>query len=76
VKALLEEAGRELSTVMQDELIITETPLEAQCAMESAAQSIGAALVRLESVASTDPPSKPPPGAPTRQQGQFLAFRF
>jgi hypothetical protein len=74
VKGLLEEACRQLRTVMQDETIMAESPLEAQCAMESAAEFVGAALVRLESIPSKDPPSAPPPGAPTRQQGQFLSF--
>jgi hypothetical protein len=76
VKALLEEARRQLRTVMQDETIMAESPLEAQCAMESAAEFVGAALVRLESVPSKGPPSAPPPGAPTRPQGQPISSVF
>jgi hypothetical protein len=74
VKALLNDAGKQLHAIMQEEAIMAESPVEAQSAIESAAQSIGEALDRLESIASYQPPSAPLPGAPTRQQGQFLAF--
>ncbi len=74
VKALLEDAGKQLNAVMQDEALMPETPLEVQSAMESAAHSIGAALGRLEAAAPKQLPSAPLPGGPTRQQGQFLAF--
>src|SRR5207247_1246581 len=73
-KALLDDAGKQLQAIMQDEAIMAESPVEAQSAIESAAQSIGAALGRLESIDSNQAPSAPLPGGPTRQQGQFLAF--
>ena len=43
--------------------------------MESAAEAIEAALHRLDSaVPAKESSAAPPPGGPTRQQGQFLAF--
>ena len=71
VKALLEEAGKQLHAVMQDETLMPETPLEVQSAMESASRSLGAALSQLGSTVSNQPLI---PGGPTRQQGQFLTF--
>jgi len=50
-----------------------DTPLEVSSAMEIAAERIGAALRALESVAPVKRAAAAP-GAPTRQQGQFLAF--
>lgn len=75
VKALLDDAGRQLHAIMQDEAIMAETPSEAQSAMESASEAIRVALGRLQSGGSERKPSAAPlPGGPTRQQGQFLAF--
>jgi hypothetical protein len=43
--------------------------------MESAVEAIGGALRQLDSAAPAKRPcAAPPPGGPTRQQGQFLAF--
>ena len=67
VKTLLGDAGKQLDAVMQDEAIMAETPVEVQSAIESAVRSIGAVLVRLESIASNNAPSAPLPGGPTRQ---------
>jgi repressor LexA len=58
----------------EDETVLPETPMEALSAMESAVDSIQAALRRLEAIAAKTLPAPPPPGGPTRQQGQFLAF--
>lgn len=73
--ALLKNADKSLNNLLQDDAILTETPLEAQCVLESAAEAIHSALTRL---AAADParPSAAAPirGGPTRQQGQFLAF--
>jgi hypothetical protein len=74
VKSLLDDAGQQLRAVLQDETILPETPMEAQSAMESAADSIEVALRRLESISSKASPAPSSPGGPTRQQGQFLAF--
>jgi repressor LexA len=74
VKALLDDAGKQLRAVLQDDALMPETPSEVQSAMESAARSIGAALGRLDPTAAHRAPAAPRPGAPTRQQGQFLAF--
>jgi hypothetical protein len=74
VKALLDDAGKRLRVIIQDEAIMAETPIEAQAAIESAAEAIGATLPRLESIAPKKAPSSALPGGPTCQQGQFLAF--
>lgn len=74
VKSLLDAAARQLHAVMQDETLMPDTPLEVHDAIASAAQAISAAWGRLESTAPQPPASAPPPGGPTRQQGQFLAF--
>lgn len=73
-KALLDDAGKQLRAIVQDEVIMAETPMEAQAALESAAEAIGATLRRLESIAPRKARSSTLPGGPTRQQGQFLAF--
>jgi hypothetical protein len=74
-RALLGEAAEQLRAVLADEGIMPETPLEAQAVMESAIEAIDAALRRLGSAAPAKRSSAaPPPGGPTRQQGQFLAF--
>jgi repressor LexA len=74
-RALLGAAAEKLRAILQDELIMEETPIEAWTAMESAVEAIGAALRRLESAGhASSPPAAPPAGGPTRQQGQFLAF--
>ena len=74
-RGLLSDAAEELRDGLKDELIMPETPLEAQAVMESAVEAIEAALRRLDSAAPAKRPSSaPPPVGPTRQQGQFLAF--
>jgi hypothetical protein len=71
-KALLAEAAAGLRSVLDDEAITEETPLEATAAIEEALKAIDAAAAKLQTTkakrraASTD--------APTHQQGQFLAF--
>jgi len=74
VKTLMDDAVKQLHAVLEDETVMPETPLEAQSAMESAVDSIQAALHRLESSASDASPIATIPGGPTRRQGQFLAF--
>ena len=74
-RALLGGAAEKLRAVLRDEAIMPETPQEAEAAMESVVEAIGAALRQLDSAASAKRlPAAPPPGGPTRQQGQFLAF--
>jgi len=74
-RALLRESAEKLRAVLQDELIMEETPMEAWTAMESAVEAIGAAMRRLESAGRANSPSAAlPASGPTRQQGQFLAF--
>ena len=55
--------------------MMAETPIEVGLAMELAVEAIGESLRRLDSVSlAKSLPLAPPPGGPTRQQGQFLAF--
>ena len=61
--------------ILGEEVFRVETPVEVEVAMESAVEAIGAALRRLDSAApAVRSSAAPPPGGPTRQQGQFLAF--
>ena len=74
-RAPLGDAAEKLRAVLRDEAIMTEFPIEAEVAMESAIEAIDAAVRRLDSAAPVKRSSAtPPPGGPTRQQGQFLAF--
>ena len=74
-RALLGDAAQKLRALLQEEPIMAETPLEARAVMEIAVEAIDAALRQLESAGPAKRPSAaPPPGGPTRQQGQFLAF--
>lgn len=72
--ALLEDSSRQLHAAQQNQALMTESPMEVQAAMESAARSIGTALRWLKSSTPDHEPWAPLPGGPTRQQGQFLAF--
>ena len=73
--ALLIDTATKLRAVLQDELIMAETPMEARTAMEYAADAIGAAQRRLESAEHAKGTSTASPReGPTQQQGQFLAF--
>lgn len=75
VKALLDGAVKQLRSILQDETLMPETPLEVQSAIESATEAVGVALRRLKSTRSEEEaPAASPTGGPTRQQGQFLAF--
>ena len=74
-RALLGDAAGKLHAVLGDEAFMVETPVEVEAAMESAIEAIGEALRRLDSTAPGKRSSAAlPPGGPTRQQGQFLAF--
>jgi repressor LexA len=74
-RALLGDAAQKLHTILQDEVFVEETPVEVLTAGEIAVEAIGAAIRRLESATPAKrSAAAPPPGAPTRQQGQFLAF--
>jgi hypothetical protein len=48
-RALLGDAAEKLRAVLGDEAIMPETPVEAEAAMESAVEAIGAALRQLDS---------------------------
>lgn len=73
-KSMLAEAGTRLRTVLDDEAIAQRTPIEVMTAMEITLESIDAAITKLKAAMSAGKRSVGPPGGPTRQQGQFLAF--
>jgi hypothetical protein len=74
-RGLLSDAAEKLRAMLGNEGIMPETPLEAEAVMECAVEAIEAALRRLDSAAPAKRSSSaPPPGGPTRRQGQFLAF--
>jgi len=74
-KRLLREGLARLQAVLDDKFIIDETPLEASDAMQLAADAMHAALHQLDAADSMGHPgATAPAGAPTRQQGQFLAY--
>ena len=74
-KKLLREGLTRLQAVLDDRFIIEETPLEASDAMQRVADAMHAALHQLDAADSMGRPgATAPAGAPTRQQGQFLAY--
>lgn len=74
-KILLRDGMVRLQTVLDDRIIIDETPLEASDAMQLAADAMREALHQLDAADSlSHPGATAPAGAPTRQQGQFLAY--
>jgi hypothetical protein len=74
-RALLGDAAEKLRADLRNEAFMAETPVEVEATMEFVVEAIGAALGRLDSAAPAKRSSAaPPPGGPTRQQGQFLAF--
>lgn len=84
-KTLLDGAAKDLRKILDDELIIQESPIEASTAMETTAQAIAAARRILSMVSRSEKPTATLPSAalpdgssssdgPTRKQGQFLAF--
>lgn len=74
-KRLLREGMARLQTVLDDRVITDETPLEASDAMQLAADAMHAALHQLDAADRIDrPDAMTTAGAPTRQQGQFLAY--
>lgn len=74
-KKLLREGMVRLQAALDDKFIIDETPLEASDAMQLAADAMHAALHQLDAADSIGRPgATAPAGAPTRQQGQFLAY--
>jgi hypothetical protein len=73
-RALLADAVGKLHAVLQDEALAEGTPIEATTAMELALEDIEAALGKMKAVMPVEKRSVVPPGGPTRQQGQFLAF--
>ncbi len=73
-RTLLEDAAARLHAILQDEVIEEGTPIEASTAMELAIEAIKIAHGKLKAVIPAEKRAAVPPGGPTRQQGQFLAF--
>jgi hypothetical protein len=74
-RKLLVEAVREGRAALESEWLTQETPVELIDAVESALESIDAAIRLLESGGPAESRSAPKAHrGPTRQQGQFLAF--
>ena len=73
-RALLTDAADKLRAILDDTAIVEGTPIEATTAMELALDAIDAAIAKLKAVTAARKRPATPPGGPTRQQGQFLAF--
>ncbi len=73
-QAMLRNAIRKLHVILQDDNFLKETPMEVLAAAEMAVEGMTSALCCLESVALAKRSSAAPPGGPSCQQGQFLAF--
>jgi hypothetical protein len=73
-RTMLTEAVARLSAILDDKAIVEETPIEATTAMELAIETIDAAIATLKAVRPAGKRAAVPPGGPTHQQGQFLAF--
>ncbi len=73
--AVLHKVRDDLQTVLREEYLREETPIEVWEPLESAVETIAAVLRRLDAVC---PARKPEPGhgtdRPTSRQGQFLAY--
>ena len=74
-RALLCKALHDLLPVLRDENLMEETPIEVWMPMESAVETIRAALGRLEAIGPPKGPQiEPSAEGPTHRQGQFLAY--
>jgi repressor LexA len=73
--ALLHKVRDDLQTVLREEYLREETPIEVWVPLESAVETIGAVLRRLD---AANPVQQPQLGhttdCPTPRQGQFLAY--
>src|ERR1035437_807070 len=73
-RGLLSDAAEKLSAVLANEAILVETPVEVAPTIAAVVGPMEAPRRRLDSaVPAKNSSAAPPPGAPTRQQGQFLA---
>lgn len=73
-QARLGDAIKQMRGVLQDEGIMAETPREVADPVEAAVETVESALRLLKAATHRRPPAPANPDAPTRQQGQFLAF--
>ncbi len=73
--ACIRRALKELIDVRNEEWFAEATSIEVDVAMMAAVEELEAALVLLDpQPVATETPRRQPSSAPTRQQGQFLAF--
>ncbi len=71
----LDNAVTQLRDVLTDEMIVEAASIEAEVAMQRAADSIDEALSGLaQAIDNRNVKRSPIPGGPTRQQGQVLAY--
>jgi DNA-binding MarR family transcriptional regulator len=80
LRQAIDEAGRHLDSAaaslrkaLVHEVLVEETPMEMEAAMESAADAIAAASRTLQQ-STAQRSAREIPGGPTRRQGQFLAY--
>ena len=73
-RRLLADAASRLRDVLQDEVLAEGTPIETTTAMELALEAIDTAIAKPKAATPAGKRPAVPPGNPTRQQGQFLAF--
>lgn len=73
-RKMLAEAAVRIRDVLEDEVIAEGIPIEATDAMEFVLETMDAAVAKLKAAGAVPKHEAVPPGAPTRQQGQFLAF--
>ena len=74
-RTLLADVARKLRAVLDDQYLMESTPIEVCMPIESGIVAIGAALRRLEATGTAKgSASARPKDAPTKQQGQFLAY--
>jgi hypothetical protein len=74
ITSLMKLAAKQLDSLIDDQFMRAEIPLEAEAVIETAAEAIRTAIARLESINSESKRSAARTSRPTRQQGQFLAF--
>jgi hypothetical protein len=74
VRTMLAEAAARIRSVLDDQIIAEGTPLEVTDAMEFVLETMDVAVAKLKAAGAARKHVAVPPGGPTRQQGQFLAF--
>lgn len=73
-RTMLADATARIRDVLDDEVIAEGIPIKATDAMEFVLETMDAAVAKLKAAGAVPKHGDVPPGAPTPQQGQFLAF--